>query len=129
MIRLLSVCIIVVLNGCVSHNYYTKENTDSIDFFVSIPDAEEVVFVSSQDGFKRHLLVKENDMWIMRNVRKDTEFRFFFRVDGATYLPECRYREKDDFGGGNCVYQPRELSGCVDNNTKIKSTYRRKGNS
>jgi hypothetical protein len=39
-------------------------------------------------------------------VPKGGEFRYFYLVDGKIHLPDCPYREMDDFGSYNCLYKP-----------------------
>ena len=74
--------------------------------YLNAPDAEEVLFASSADNFRVHKAGRTSEgLWITGDL-VDREFRYFYIVDGKTYTPECRYREQDDYGAVNCIYQP-----------------------
>jgi len=95
----------MVLAGCASH-YHRLEN-DSVAFFLKAPEASSVLFASSLDGFRAHPAVKADDKtWIARVPAPEGEFSYFYIVDGAVFVPECPYREYDEFGSENCVYVP-----------------------
>jgi hypothetical protein len=65
-----------------------------------------VAFASSLDAFNPHLASRVDGWRWVISVAADTEFRYFYIVDGAVYVPECRFYENDDFGSRNCVYMP-----------------------
>ncbi|MEJ2730757.1 MAG: hypothetical protein P8185_20030 [Deltaproteobacteria bacterium] len=93
-----------VLFGCAGH-YYQK-NDDTVSIFLKKPGAERVYFFSSLDGYKpRKAAHIDNITWVINTPAK-TEFKYFYTVDGAVYLPECPLKEQDDFGSQLCIYIP-----------------------
>jgi hypothetical protein len=95
---------LLVLTGCASH-YYQKNN-DTISIFLKKSNARRVYFLSSLDGFKPRKAIRVDDQTWQINAPAKTEFRYFYRVDGAVYLPDCRLKEQDDFGSKTCIYIP-----------------------
>lgn len=96
--------VVILLSGCASHYY--KVNKNYVYIYLNEPGAEEVYFMSSLDHFERHEVMKNNQgVWEVK-LPSGTEFRYFFIVDGAVYIPTCYYTEMDDFGSNNCVYVP-----------------------
>ena len=77
--------------------------TDAIHLEILFPDAGEVFFASSLDGFSLHPAAKGKDGRWRISVTAKTEFRYFFLVDGKQVLPPCRMKEADDFGFYNCI--------------------------
>lgn len=74
--------------------------------YLDLPGANEVMFASSVDNFRVHKAKQESrGIWVVKELA-DKEFRYFYMVDGKMFVPNCRYREKDDFGAVNCIYQP-----------------------
>ncbi len=95
---------LLVFTGCASH-YYQK-NDDSVSIFLKKAAAGQVYFLSSLDGFKpRRAIRVDGKTWLVKAPAK-TEFRYFYKVDGAVYLPACRLQEQDDFGSKTCIYIP-----------------------
>ena len=95
------------LAGCAAAHYHEKQS-DRVTFFLRAPGAEQVEFVSSLDAFNPHRASRlKGSRWAV-TVATHSEFRYFYIVDGAVYLPECELYEKDDFGSHNCVYVPGE---------------------
>jgi len=93
-----------ILSGCSSHYYIRK--SDSLKIYLKMPNAGMVYFASSLDGYELHPAMKHGrDTWII-TVKAGAEFSYFYLVDGEVYLPDCRFRENDDFGCENCVYLP-----------------------
>ncbi|MBW1998783.1 MAG: hypothetical protein JRJ29_12560 [Deltaproteobacteria bacterium] len=98
------IILILVLAGCASH-YYQKNN-DTVSLFLRKPHAKRVYFLSSLDGFTpRKAWPVDTGTWKIDAPAK-TEFRYFYNVDGAVYLPSCRLKEQDDFGSEICIYDP-----------------------
>ena len=105
MIRFLSGILLSLVSGCAPHHFITSE-TDVVTVYLDAPKASKVIFVSSVDNFREHATHKNaNGLWAIGNLA-NREFQYFYIVDGRSYVPECRYREKDDFGTDNCIYQP-----------------------
>jgi hypothetical protein len=102
---LLIVLLLATLPGCVSrHSVELKNN--SLIFSLNLPEATRVQFCSSTDNFVLHDTVKNNSGTWQLNVPPGVELKYFYIVDGSVYLPECRFKETDDFGAENCLYQP-----------------------
>ena len=95
------------LAGCATAHYQEK-GPGLVTFYLRAPGAEKVEFVSSLDAFNPHRASRlEGSRWAV-TVATNTEFRYFYIVDGAVFLPECELYEKDDFGSRNCVFVPGE---------------------
>ena len=95
------------LAGCAAAHYQARE-PGRVTFYLTAPGAEKVEFASSLDAFNPHRASRlEGFRWAV-TVATNTEFRYFYIVDGAVYLPECEFYEKDDFGSRNCVFVPGE---------------------
>ena len=94
----------LVISGCSTHYYQKNNNTVSI--FLKRPDAERIYFLSSLDGYKPHRATRiDNRTWQI-NAPAKIEFKYFYNVDGVLYLPECPFKEQDDFGSQICIYLP-----------------------
>ena len=105
MIRLFPPILSVVLfiTGCAGHFY--REEAGRVQIYLRNSRASAVHFVSSLDGFEPHPIAKTNsDTWGI-TLPKSGEFRYFYLVDGKIHLPDCPYREMDDFGSYNCLYK------------------------
>jgi hypothetical protein len=69
-------------------------------------EASHVQFASSLDGFVVHDVVpKDRKTWEVR-LPSQKSFKYFYRIDGKPWIPDCVCRESDDFGSENCVYEP-----------------------
>lgn len=96
--------VFVLLAGCSGTSHYLTAGETGVDVFVDLPKAKSVQFASSRDGFRWHAARKDNSgLWWIR-VPGRGEFRYFYRVDGKLYVPDCTTREYDDFGRENCIY-------------------------
>ena len=92
-------------SGCAG-SHYTTENQDSVSLFLRQPDALHVQFASSIDKYTLHDTRKNGlGLWEI-NMPLPTAFSYFYVVDGAVYIPDCQFKETDDFGSENCIYQP-----------------------
>lgn len=94
----------LVLAGC-AHHYYRLDD-GSLRIFLEAPEATSVYFASSLDNFALHPAQKTDSGTWMVGVAADTQFTYFYIIDGRPYVPECTYREHDDFGSNNCVFIP-----------------------
>jgi hypothetical protein len=90
--------------GCAGHFY--REEADRVHLYLKDIHAVEVHFASSLDGFELHRIEKAGSKTWQITVPKTGEFRYFYLVDGRIHLPDCPYREMDDFGSDNCLYKP-----------------------
>jgi hypothetical protein len=103
-IRFLSLTLLLFLTGCAPHHFIDRHST-SVTLYLEAPDAIEVFFVSSIDSFRPQPTQKNSGgTWVINNPA-NREFHYFYVVDGRVYVPDCQYREKDDFGTTNCIYQ------------------------
>ena len=93
------------LSGCASR-HYVEQKTDLLVFSLRLPKAARVQFSSSTDNFVLHDTVKNKSGIWQLTVPIGPELKYFYIVDGSVYLPECRFKENDDFGAENCLYQP-----------------------
>jgi hypothetical protein len=104
-LRLLSVILLLLLPGCAPRHVMVKE-AGGVTLYLDVPKAEEVLFASSANSFQLQSTRKNPAGLWLTNTLADREFHYFYVVDGRVYVPDCRYREKDDFGATNCIYQP-----------------------
>ncbi len=95
---------LLVLTGCASHYY--RKNNDTLSIFLKMPDAQQVYFLSSLDGYKPRKAIRVNNRTWQISAPAQSEFKYFYKVDGTVYLPPCRLKEQDDFGSQNCIYLP-----------------------
>jgi hypothetical protein len=96
--------ILFFCTGCASHYFRLKGNT--LHMYLKGPDAEVVYFSSSLDGYEPHRARRVAAKTWEMTLPTHEEFTYYYIVDGAVYLPPCRLKEYDDFGGENCVYTP-----------------------
>ena len=99
----LGLFIVCIFSGCTTKHYFQHEGK-SASFFYRNAEASEVLFASSLDSFTYHPAerIKKN-LWKV-TVPAGKGFSYFYRVDGITILPDCRYTESDDFGARNCLF-------------------------
>ena len=104
---ILPIFVTALLAGCAAAHYQERK-PGRVTLYLTAPGAEKVEFASSLDAFDPHRASRlEGFRWAV-TVATNTEFRYFYIVDGAVYLPECEFYEKDDFGSRNCVFVPGE---------------------
>jgi len=90
--------------GCATHYY--KMNADNVNLYLRMPEANIVYLSTSLDEFALYRTKKlESGIWEVA-VPATREFTYFYKVDGIIYLPDCKLREKDDFGDENCIFIP-----------------------
>ncbi len=94
---------IVLLAGCAPH-HYIRSDGKSLIFYLQKPEAKRVQFVASFDRYTPHDARKSSSGIWRVEVPLASELTYFYLVDGRVYVPECRFREKDDFGRENCLY-------------------------
>ena len=104
MIRLVLISIMMIwISGCAAHYY--KVQGDTLSIYLDKPDAQEVVFACSLDGFEPHDARCEDGRWEI-TMPYEEPFRYYYRVDGSLFLPPCQLQENDDFGYRNCIFDP-----------------------
>ena len=96
--------ILLLISGCTGRLYRVED--DRVTFYLDLPAAQQVDFAYSLDEFRLHKVKKKQGGTWEIAVPADIEFRYFFIVDGVLYLPGCDLRESDDFGSGNCIFEP-----------------------
>lgn len=88
--------------------HYHVSQSEGVTFYLRAPGAERVEFVSSLDAYNPHRASRlKGSRWEV-TVVPNSEFRYFYIVDGRVYLPQCELYENDDLGSRNCVYVPGE---------------------
>lgn len=105
MVRFLKGIFLLVLAGCAPHHFVARQG-NGVAIYLDAPRAITVVFASSLDSFQLHPTQKNAAGLWLTTILNDREFRYFYVVDGRVYVPDCKYREQDDFGATNCIYQP-----------------------
>ena len=105
-IRILQLAVVAVcLAGCAATHYHERQS-DRVTFYLKAPEARGVAFASSLDDFQLHRAERVGDKRWKVTVATNSEFSYFYIVDGTVFVPECRFYEKDDFGSSNCIYIP-----------------------
>ena len=92
--------------SCHSVHYYSVKD-DTVIFYLNLPGAENVYFAHSLDDYIHHNVMADKNGRREFAVTANFEFRYFYIVDGSVYLPECEFRESDDFGFENCIFVPK----------------------
>ncbi len=100
----LTIFIMLAISCHAVHDYAVT--VDKVVFYLNLPDAESVYFAHSLDQYHPHRAKAGNDGRWEYAVTANTEFSYFYIVDGTVYLPECRFREIDDLGAENCIFVP-----------------------
>ena len=98
------VAVSLLCAGCATH--YNRIEADRVNLYLRMPEAKMVYFSTSLDEFGLYRTEKtESGIWQVA-VPATREFTYFYKVDGSIYLPDCELKEKDDFGGENCIFIP-----------------------
>jgi len=107
-IRILQLAVVAFyLAGCAATHYH-EQQSDRVTFYLRASGARGVAFASSLDAYSPHPASRvDGSRWVV-TVAANSEFRYFYLVDGVVYVPECKFYEKDDFGSRNCVYVPEK---------------------
>jgi 1,4-alpha-glucan branching enzyme len=93
-----------VAGGCAAH-YHVIDN-GKVEMYLTAPRAESVVLVISGDPFREvQALRDDSGIWKV-TLNRLNEFKYFYLVDGDAYLPDCPFKENDDFGSNNCIFSP-----------------------
>lgn len=89
--------------GCARHYHRIEDGT--LEMFLKAK-ASSVLFASSLDNYTPVPAVRTGrETWVV-SVPAGREFSYFYVIDGAVFVPECTYRESDEFGSENCIYIP-----------------------
>jgi len=93
------------VSGC-AEKHYSKLNDegDEVAFYYKDPEAQEVLFASSQNNYKLLVARKtKKHLWEVL-IPAEKGFAYYYVVDGVITLPDCPFTENDDFGSKNCLY-------------------------
>ena len=102
---ILSMLLLTSLSSCTA-SHYIENRQDSLAFFLHMPTAKRVNFASSVDNYTlQPATLTSSGTWQV-TIAQATELKYFYIVDGSPYLPDCRFKETDDFGSENCLYLP-----------------------
>ncbi len=92
------------LGGCATP--FQRIKGEQVYLYLKDSGAQAAFFASSLDGFHRHPLTRHTKNSWRISLPADQEFTYFFILDNQPFIPDCPYREKDDFGFENCVFTP-----------------------
>lgn len=98
-----------LLAGC-APKHYTAIEGDSLVLYFFNREAKEVLFASSTDDFQLHAAKRSSDHLWKVVLPVSQNFRYFYKVDGKLVIPDCQYKESDDFGSQNCVFQKKYVT-------------------
>ena len=105
-IRILQLILAAIcLAGCTAAHYHERQS-DRVVFHLKAPRARGVAFAYSLNGYSPQAARKTGSSCWEVTVVADAEFSYFYLVDGAVHVPECKFYEMDDFGSRNCLYIP-----------------------
>jgi len=99
---ILLIVLVMITQACA--NYSMIKRADAVQAKFNIKEAHEVYLYTSVNGYKKIRLDNDKDKWSGAFPFKE-EFRYFLTVDGKTYLPDCKAKESDGFGGELCIYE------------------------
>lgn len=93
-----------LLMGCSAAQ--VSRNTATVSLVLDIENAGAVSFACSLEQYILRPAERiDADTWRVQ-VPSAQSFTYFYVVDGDVYVPECRFKESDDFGAANCVFVP-----------------------
>jgi len=96
--------VLFVAGGCTAH-YHVIDN-GQVEMYLTAPQAESVVLVISGDPFREVKALRDDSGIWKVTLNRLNEFKYFYLVDGKAYLPDCPFKENDDFGSNNCIFSP-----------------------
>jgi hypothetical protein len=96
--------VVTMVTGCSTH-YLRVENGQAY-LYLKAPHADSVMFASSLDRFQWRSAEKLDSRTWQVAIPKDIPQTYIYLVDNQIVVPDCRFREKDDFGSENCIYVP-----------------------
>lgn len=96
---------LAVLTACAPvHEYVIRDNR--LHLLLRKPEAKTVQLASSLNSFRLQRAEKlDKSAWRII-TSAGVEFSYFYIIDGFMYVPECKFKERDDFGMENCLYIP-----------------------
>lgn len=99
-----SAILFLVLSSCSAHSY--KVNGERVTLYLAKPEAKSVLFFSSLNDYDGQNLIRKEGVWEL-TLPANRPFRYFYKVDGEIFLPDCNIKEKDDFGSENCIFDKK----------------------
>ncbi|AGF78080.1 hypothetical protein UWK_01522 [Desulfocapsa sulfexigens DSM 10523] len=98
-------CLLFFGTGCAGH-HFTTEGRESVSLYLHHPGSSHVQFASSIDRYTLH--DTHRNLFGLWEISKPLTpgSSYFYIIDGSVFIPDCRFRETDDFGFENCLYQP-----------------------
>lgn len=101
------------LQGCVPQHSVTI-HAETVTLALQAPQATSVHFASSADQYALHKATSNGDgIWFINGLA-NREFQYFYLVDGKLFIPDCRFRQNDDFGTTNCRHLPESQGSHAD---------------
>ena len=94
----------VLLSGCGTHTYRIDGN--DMTLILRKPEAKSVELACSLDGFNPRPAQNIAGRWEV-TLPAGEGFKYFYRVDGVPFVPDCPMKENDDFGSENCIFDPQ----------------------
>jgi hypothetical protein len=89
--------------GC-TKQHSVQVNNDYLTFYYNNGKANKVLFASSTDHFRIHPAIKgPRNIWQV-SIPLNSDFTYFYIVDGKVTIPDCKNTVLDDFGSKNCFY-------------------------
>lgn len=104
-VRLAIILLAGLFQGCAPQHYVTIQ-ANTVNLYLQAPQAENVQFASSADQYTLRKATKNQDGAWLINGLVNQEFQYFYLVDGQLFIPDCRFKQNDDFGTTNCRYLP-----------------------
>lgn len=97
----LAAAVILMISGCAS----MKVRHSDGDMIMSFKkEAERIILYSSATGYTPIDAEKAGDWWHV-SIKDTDKLKYFLKADGEIFLPDCKYKENDDFGGELCIYK------------------------
>ena len=90
--------------GCANHRY--QIDGDDLTLVLMAPGAERVELLCSLEAFMPRAATKVAGRWEV-TLPSHRAFKYFYRIDGAAFVPDCPLKEHDDFGAATCIFDPR----------------------
>ncbi len=90
---------------CACSVHQVSPEGENLRLRLRAPEATTVYLCCSCCDFAPQAAVKVDSRTWQVVVPNVSEFRYFYLVDGQVFVPPCRQRENDDYGGCNCIYE------------------------
>ena len=101
---MLTISVLFGMTGNAVHYCSVRGNT--VIFYLEMPAAQTVYFAHSLNGYKLHRIESGDPGTWEVAMTAETEFSYFYVIDGNVFVPECEFMETDDFGSKNCIFVP-----------------------